>query len=193
MGIRAFCIALISVVLLSAPAASAADFSADMVSSSPQGSMTAKLYVSGQKSRMEMPGAVTIGRIDKDVAWMLMPEQGMYVEQPLDVRTAMSTQEKMDQEIERTPEGKETVSGMSTTKYRVTFGTAGRRESVFQWIDDANHFPVKTAAIDGSWWSEFKNIKITPQDPALFEIPPGYKKMSLGVPDIRGMMENAKE
>jgi hypothetical protein len=49
---------------------------------------------------------------------------------------------------------------------------------------------VKTAATDGSWWSEFKNIKTMPQDPALFEIPSGYKKMSFSMPDMSSMAEN---
>jgi len=193
MKIRTFCIALISVALLYAAATYAVDFSADMIMSSRQNSVTAKLYVSDQKSRMEMPGSITISRIDKKVMWMLMPEQGMYMEQPIDMHTAMSTQEKVDGEIERKAEGKETVNGMSTTKYRVTIETGGRRETVFQWIDDVNHFPVKTASVDGSWWNEFKNIKTTPQDPALFEIPSGYNKMSFSMPDMSGMMKNSGE
>ena len=192
MRIRTIYSALISAVLLYAAAAYAVDFSADMIMSSRQSSMTAKLYVSDQKSRMEMPGTITISRIDKKVMWMLMPEQRMYMEHPLDMHTAMSTQEKVDGEIERKAEGKETVNGMSTTKYRVTIETGGRREMVFQWIDDVNHFPVKTAAIDGSWWSEFKNIKATPQDPALFEIPSGYNKMSFNMPDMSGAMKNSE-
>ncbi len=193
MGVRAFCIVFISAVLLCAGAACAMDFNADMVSRAPQGIMTVRIYVSGEKSRVEMPGGVSISRMDKKVAWVLMPEQGMYIEQPIDTRTAISTQDKVEGEIERTAEGKETVNGMATTKYRVTFETGGRRDSVFQWIDDANHFPVKTAAIDGSWWSEFRNIKTGPQDPALFELPSGYKKMSFDMPDIGAMMQNAGE
>lgn len=193
MGVRVFCIVFISVILLCAGAACAMNFSADMVSQAPQGSMTAKLYVSGQKSRVEMPGGISISRMDKRVAWVLMPQQGVYIEQPIDTRTAMSTQDKVEGEIERAAEGRETVNGMATTKYRVTFETDGRRESVFQWIDDANHFPVKTAAIDGSWSSEFRNIKTGLQDPALFELPSGYKKMSFSMPDIGAMMQNAGE
>ncbi len=175
-------------VLLFASAGFAADFSAEMATSSPEGAMTAKMYVSGQKSRVEMPGAVTIARIDMKVMWMLMPQEKMYMEQPIDMRTAMSTQEKLDGELERTVEGRETVNGMNTTKYRVTYETAGRRDMVFQWIDDTNHFPVKTAAVDNSWWSEFRSISTKPQDPALFEIPAGYNKMNLNIPDMSGMM-----
>lgn len=172
-------LAVIIGVLSIAPAVYAADFSADMVSSSPQGSMKAKIYVSGEKSRFEMPGAVSINRMDKKVIWMLMLREKMYMEQPLDPQTAMSTQEKLDGEIERTVIGKEAVSGINATKYRVTYETVGRRDAVFQWIDDANKFPVKTAALDGSWWSEFRNIRTSPQDPALFEIPAGYKKFAI--------------
>lgn len=171
-------------VLLFASAAFAMDFSAEMVNSSPQGAVTAKFYVSGQKSRVEMPGIVTINRMDKKTMWMLMPGQSMYIEQPLDIRTVISAQEKMDGEVERVVEGKDMVNGVSTTKYRVTFDAGGKRETVFQWIDDVNHFPVKTAARDGSWSSEFKNVKTGPQDPSLFEIPSGYNKMPFTMPGM---------
>jgi hypothetical protein len=166
----------------------AEDFSADMVSSSPDGIFTAKIYVSGQKSRMEMSEATTISRMDKMVAWVIMPSELMYMEQPIDARSAAGTQEKVAGEIERIVEGKETVNGMATIKYRVTFQAQGRRETVFQWIDDSTHIPVKTAAIDGSWSSEFKNIQTGAQDQGLFEIPAGYQKMSLGMPDMSDML-----
>lgn len=179
----------IFVMALSAAVVYAEDFSADMVSSSREGSFTAKLYISGDKSRMEMPEATTISRMDKKVVWVLMPAEKMYMEQPIDPRTAASTQEKIDGEIERKAEGNETINGRNTTKYRVTFEANGSRETVFQWIDESQHIPVKTAAIDGSWSSEFKNIRSGPQDPALFAIPRGYNKMSLGMPDMKGIMD----
>ena len=166
----------------------AEDFSADMVSVSPEGSFAAKIYVSGEKSRMEMPEAITISRMDKKVAWVLMPSEKMYMEQPLNPRSAVSTREKMDGEIERKVEGNEMVNGRNTTKYRVTFEAEGKREEVFQWIDEVAHVPVKTAAIDGSWSSEFKNIRTGPQDREFFEIPAGYRNMSLGMPDMKSML-----
>lgn len=177
-------------VLSVAAAANAADFSAEMVSSAPQGSMTAKMYVSGDKSRIEMPGAISINRMDKKTAWMLMPQERMYMEQPLDIHTAVTTQKKLDGEIERTVVGKEALNGRNTTKYRITYEAAGRRDTIFQWIDDVNSFPVKTAAVDGSWWSEFRNITQGPQDSALFEIPAGYKKFSVpNMKDIQAMAQ----
>ena len=173
------------VMVLSTAAVYAGDFSADMVSTARQGSFPAKLYVSGDKSRMEMPGAISISRMDKKVTWMLMPEQKMYMEQPIDTRAAAGTQEKVDGEIERKAEGAEVVSGRNTTKYRVTFESNGKHESMFQWIDGSVNIPVKTAAIDGSWSTEFRNIRTGPQDGALFEIPAGYTKMSFAMPDMK--------
>ena len=183
---------VLALVLLHAPAF-AEDFSADMVSRSPQGSMTAKMYVSGNKSRIESAGTITITRLDKKVAWILMPNEKVYMEQPLDPRSAASMQEKVDGEVERKEEGKETVNGMMTTKYRVTVASQGRRESMFQWVDEDMNFPVKTAAIDGSWSTEFKNIRRASQDLRLFEVPPGYSKMSFGgAPDIGALMGEAE-
>ena len=166
----------------------AQDFSADMVSSSAGGSFTGKIYVSGEKSRMEMPEAITISRIDRKVAWVLIPSEKMYMEQPLNPRSAASTSEKMDGEIERKAEGKEVVNGRNTTKYRVAYQAEGKREEVFQWIDESAHMPVKTAAIDGSWSSEFKNIHAGPQDPGIFEIPAGYRPMSFDMPDMKSLL-----
>jgi hypothetical protein len=167
-----------------ASAAFAQDFSADVVTVSEAGNFTAKMYVSGEKSRMEMPEAVTISRADKKVAWILMPGEKMYMEQPINAAAAAGTQEKVDGEIERTVEGKENIGGVMTTKYRVTFETQGRRETVFQWIDETTRIPVKTAAIDGSWSTGFKNVRAGAQDQGLFEVPAGYQKMPMGMPQM---------
>lgn len=172
---------ILSCMFLFAASGYAADFSADMVSSSPQGTFTMKFYISGEKSRMEMDQAVTISRMDKKVVWVLMPEQKMYMEQPIDPRSAASTQEKIEGEIDRKIEGKEVINGINTTKYLVTFETGGKSESVYQWIDEASHIPVKTSAIDGSWSNEFRNIQSGAQKDDLFEIPDGYQKMSFGM------------
>lgn len=191
-GVSRFLIVIAGILSITAaayPAACAADFSADMVGSSPQGAMSAKMYVSGDKSRVETAGAVTINRMDKKVMWLLMPQEMMYIEQPVDMKAARSTKEKVEGEVERTVEGREAVNGMNTTKYRVTYESNGLRETIFQWIDDVNRFPVKTAAVDGSWSSEFRNISTKSQDPALFEVPSEYKKMSIPTPDLGALMK----
>lgn len=189
MRFKVFCVMLLGLgMMVFAGAGFAGDFSADMVSTSPEGSFIGKIYVSGEKSRMETVGAITISRMDKKIAWILMPTEKMYMEQALDARSAIGAQEKIDGEIERIAEGRETVNGRATTKYRVTYEAQGKREMVFQWIDGAEQVPVKTAAVDGSWSMEFKNMQAGPQDQALFEIPAGYQKMSFSMPSMEDMM-----
>lgn len=181
MRMRVFCaMVLIFGVALATSVGYAEDFSADIVSFSSEGTFAGKIYVSAEKSRMEMPQAVTITRMDKKVTWVFMPGEKMYMEQPVDAHLAAGSTGKMDGEIERSVEGKETVNGMATTKYKVTYEVRGKSETVFQWIDETTHVPVKTAAIDESWSSEFKNIQTGPQNQELFEIPAGYNKMSFG-------------
>lgn len=180
--------AVVIALALSQGAAYPQDFSADMVVTSPEGTFTSKLYVSGENTRTDMPEASTISRMGQKVVWVLMPREKMYMEHPVDPRTAVSAREKVDGELERTAQGNETVNGRDTTKYLVTYESKGRKESVYQWIDESAHIPVKTAATDGSWSSEFKNIVSGTQDPSLFEIPDGYTKMSMQMPDMSAMM-----
>ena len=163
-----------------APMVHADGFSADMVSTTPQGSFQGKICVDNDKIRMEFPLGITISRMDKKMAYMLMPEQKMYMEQPFDSKSFQSTKEKLEGEIERKLVGTDTVDGKPTKKYLVTFESEKVKGSVYQWMMEGMNFPAKTAAVDGSWTMEYKNIKIGAQPAELFEIPAGYTKMSYG-------------
>jgi len=184
-------LALFAVV--TATACYAEDFSADMVTYADQGSFRAKIFLSGEKSRIEMPGVVTISRMDKKAVWMLMPDQKMYMEQPFDPRSTMGMRDKISGEVERKAEGSEMVDGRMAKKYFVTVVVDGKTESVYQWIDESVSIPVKTAAFDGSWSSEFKDIKVGRQDASLFEIPEGYKKMDMVMPYMQGFSKAMSE
>jgi hypothetical protein len=176
---------LASIVL--AGAAEALEFSADMVSTAAGRSATGKMFVANDKVRMEMAGAISITRIDKKLVWLVMPDQGMYMEQPFDPMKIAGATEKMPGEIERTFLGEESVNGRNARKYRVTYSTAGRRDTVLQWVDIQSGIPVKTSAEDGSWSVEYKNLRVGPQDTALFEMPQGYTKFE--VPNMADMMK----
>ena len=163
--------------------ATAQDFSADMVSTTKGEIFTGKIYVAKEKTRMEMPQAITITRVDKNVVWILMPEQ-RYMEQPLKPENIAVSTDKMPGEVERKRLGKEVVDGKKTEKYRIVYTVGNKREAIFQWVDTDSGFPIKTASEDGSWTTEYKNLKIGKQPDALFEIPAGYQKMSFGIPSI---------
>ena len=160
----------------------AQDFSADMVSTTKAGVSTGKIFVAKEKTRMETPQTTIITRIDKNVVWILMPAQKMYMEQPLKPENVVATTDKMPGEIERKLVGKETIDGKTTNKYKIVYVTADKKETIFQWIAADSGLPIKSAAVDGSWIIEYKNLKTGKQPDTLFEIPTGYQKFSLGVP-----------
>ena len=160
----------------------AQDFSADMVSTTKAGVSTGKIFVAKEKTRMETLQTIIITRIDKNVVWILMPAQRMYMEQPLKPENVVATTDKMPGEIERKLVGKETVGGKRTDKYRIVYTAADKKETIFQWIAADSGFPIKSAAVDGRWTIEYKNLKTGKQPDSLFEIPTGYQKFSLGVP-----------
>src|SRR3989338_8637110 len=61
------------------------NFSADMIMQGQGLNFQGRIFVSDKKTRMEMPEATMIMRLDKNVSWMLMPSQKMYMEQPIDL------------------------------------------------------------------------------------------------------------
>ena len=168
-----------------AVSASAMSFSADIYSSDGQ---NGKIYMDSGKVRMETSEMISITRPDKMLVWLLMPETKMYLEQalnPADPKNKpMPTNESAPGEIERVFILRETVNGYASDKYKVTINDQG---SHYEWIssDPGITMSVKTAAIDGSWWNEYRNISLVTPDPALFEIPSGYAKMSM--PGMGGM------
>lgn len=183
-----FALAALFVVSLAATVF-AQEFSADMVMTQQGVTTNAKVFMSGEKSRMETPGSVSISRMDKKVMWLLMPDQKMYMEQAFDPSKMMASSEKVEGELERTPLGKDTVDGRVTDKYKVTYEIQGIRNEMYQWIESGSNFPIKTASLDGSWSAEYKNIKTGPQPDSLFEVPAGYKKFSADMPDMGNMMK----
>jgi hypothetical protein len=160
----------------------AEDFSADVISKSKEGTLSGKMYVSKDRVRMEMPGAVTITKMDEMAAYILMPEQKIYMEQKIDPSIVASTAEKLPGETGRTFVANETVDGRNTKKYRVSYKSqAGNAMSI----------PVKTADVDGKWSIEFSSIVTGSQNNSLFEIPEGYTKFTM--PNMDDMMKAAQQ
>jgi len=173
------CVTIVSISLCLTGTVMALDFSADVISYSRRAAANGKIFVTKDKVRMELPGAVTITRMDKEIAWVLMPDQGMYMEQKFNPSAVAASAEKVPGEIARTYVSDDVIDGKNTKKYRITYVDAGQETSIFQWIDPATSIPLRTAALDGSWSVEYKNLKTEPQPETLFEIPEGYKKFSI--------------
>lgn len=164
----------------------AADFSAEMVSTTKEGTVKGKVFISGVKTRMEMDNTITISRVDVLKVWMLMPQDQLYIEMPLENPELVGISERIPGEINRVLLGTEELPGQGPAeKYEVEYKIAGEMpEKVLLWIDRDSRIPVKTAALDNSWTVEYKDIKIEKQEESLFEIPAGYKPLST---DLSGL------
>jgi hypothetical protein len=182
--------AVLLLLLLVPCLAFATEFSADTITKfQDQGEMHGKMFFKPDKFRMEMKmhgDMIMITRIDKKVAWNVMPSEKMYMEMPIDLSKKPRVEEKFEGEIERKQVGTETIDGHPTKKYLITYKVDNKQDQVYQWMATDINFPVKTAAVDGSWIQEFKNIKMGSQPDSLFEVPAGYQKIQM--PQMPGGM-----
>lgn len=173
---------LLSLSMFFAVNAFAVEFAADTITTTKQGKMNGKMYFKENKSRMEMQGKeemIMIARLDKKVAWNIMPKQKMYMEMPLDMKDRPKVEEKVEGEIDRKLLGNETIDGHPAKKYLITYQSGKNKEQMHQWWATDISFPVKSAAVDGSWVQEFRNIKMGRLADSLFELPAGYKKFQM--------------
>ena len=159
----------------------ALEFSADQITKHNGKGITSKICMKDKKFRTELkeqPG-YTIIREDKNVVWIVMPKEKSYMEMSLNPTQKPMVDGKFTGEISRNLIGSENVNGHTSDKYEVTYKEGNKVQKVYQWIAKDIDFPIKTAAVDGSWSSEFKNIKLDKQPDNLFEVPSGYKKKSI--------------
>jgi negative regulator of sigma E activity len=190
-------IGLIMIILFVAvPALSvsinAAEFSADMINTSPMGKLEGKVFFKEGNFRQEMmmggQKQITIFRKDKNIVWVLMPAQMMYMEMQAGNQQNMSPVDP--DEIEKLGEkvylGKERVNGYMCSKYRYTFHDKSAGSAMY-WISNKFNCPIKiqSQGSSGSMSMEYRNIQEKTVPASLFNIPAGFKKMSM--PTMPGM------
>lgn len=164
------------------------EYSADSMMETAEVSMKGRVYSTPTRERREMVQGgqkmITIQRQDKKAVWMLMPEQKMYMEMNRDEKRAPD--DLSGYKTELTVVGSETVNGVSTTKNKVIMtDSKGAKMGGFMWITkDGITVKMDVIAMDKGGKQRMKmeltNLKVTKQDPALFEIPGGYTKMDMG-------------
>jgi uncharacterized cupredoxin-like copper-binding protein len=162
----------------------AAEFSAQMITRSTDlGETQGKIYVKGDKFRQEFGAGeeahISILRPDKQLVWMIMPTQKIYMEMAL---TAQATDKMM-----RLPQdkaqmkllGPETVNGYAADKYETVAKDNGKSSHYYVWVAKKLGLPIKMTSPDGSFSMEYQNIKEGGVPDSLFEIPAGYQKMTM--------------
>lgn len=177
-------VAFVSMLLLTVRA-EAQEFSADMISRTGKEIVNARIYVAKEKVRMEMSESIMIVRRDKNLSWMVMPSDKMYMENPVEMSSSPKVAAQFDDETERVAMGTEDVDGAPAEKFKVTYTEKGKPVSVYQWLR-GGQIPVKVEAVDGSWGMEYKNLKTGPQSADLFEVPADYQKFAM--PGLGDMM-----
>lgn len=164
------------------------NYSAESITNIAGRTQNVKIFITPDKQRIEASSeakqVVTIIRKDLKVAWIIMPDQKVYLEQALSPEQLKAEQnEKLPGEIERKKAGTESINGEVCEKYEITFKPNPQvgAITVLQWLS-TDKIPVRSAALDGAWYTEYRNIQRGPQSAALFELPKDYKKFSLTAP-----------
>ena len=163
------------------------NYSADMETTTAQGSFTSKIFFKDGKMRMERNTqgrkSINILRPDKKVMWMLMVDSKTYMEIQLDM-SKQDIQSKLNDPNIRTDKefiANEVVDKHPTKKYHLTITTDGKKEkSGYIWeATDLGNFPVKYESEDKKMTTVWKNIKAGGVTDSVFELPAGYKKMDM--------------
>ncbi len=165
-------------------------FSADMVITTSGQQMRMKTYMRGQDYRMEMnqqgQQIISILRPSRGVMWTLMPDQQMYMEVSLAGMPAAAAQTGFadamrDSGAQAQTEmlGIEQVGPYTCQKFRYRTIHKGQTYSGLSWLaPELGGFPVKVVDETSGSVIEYQNIRLGPPDASLFEVPPGYRKMS---------------
>ncbi len=171
---------ILVVIVFAGPCAMSAfayDLSADSLLMENGERQKGTIDIKGDKYRIQRDGEseYIILRHDKNVMWVVVPGEKVYVELPLDPRRTPKIEEKNPGEISRKLIGTEVVDGHPANKFRITVREGPKTETFYQWTATDLDFPIKTAAEDGEWSVEFTNIKKGVSD-RVFDIPRGYQK-----------------
>ena len=165
-------------------------FAADMVMTHGGQQMRMKTYMRGQDYRMEMnqqgQQIITILRPSRGMMWTLMPDQQMYMEVPLGAMPGVAAQTGFtdamrDSGTQAQTEmlGIEQVGQYRCQKFRYRTTHKGETYSGLGWMAlELGGFPVKMMDEKSGSTVEYQNIRLGPPDASLFEVPPGYRKMS---------------
>jgi hypothetical protein len=175
-------------LLVSMPVfAAMAGFSADFSMTDAKGKVaTGKTFVQGEKIRQETTvngqSSIMILRMDKKVAWTLMPDSKQYMEMAIPFDPNHPAEDNKDFEYEKTVIGNETVNGFECQVVQYTYKNK-KYGILTQWLSSQLGYAVKYQNKNSNgkvqMTMEYTNIKTGKQDDALFEVPEGYAKFAL--------------
>ena len=179
-------VVVVAVIVVLSGSSIAAEFSADLFLKQAGETITGKVYVKGDKIRQESiqqgEKQVMIFRFDKDIVWLLMPSEKIYME--MSSKEGVAYDPQLDQNIKDKAQvkllGKETVNGYECDKYQYIYHDTSMGTST-QWISRKLNYPIKTEykSPSGDMLTEYKNIQEGNVQNSLFEVPGDYALLSL--------------
>ena len=173
---------VLAVVLLLAGSAAAAQFSAQMMVRDGEKLALGKIFVQDGKMRQEFNEeegqTITIVRPDLKKVWVILPREQGYTELPLKTELPGQFIQIPPDALAKRLVGKETVNGYEAEKYEVTApgGLGPERQTI--WMAIKLGVAVKLVSREKNFSMEYRSIIEGPQSERLFNLPPGYKKLS---------------
>jgi len=178
-----------------------AEYSAVRVIQTDEGEAVMRVFHARDKERfvIESEGQTiaVITRLDKQTSWILMPDEKMYLELPMDQAADRMEDFGISQEAALRLEGKppenfkkvgtESIAGLKTTKYTGQIGENGSRErgTATYWVTDSGivakwvYDGTDEAGNPQSVTMELRELKIGKQAPELFAPPADYEPIRL--------------
>lgn len=165
-------------------------YRAEQVTSDAEGKVIAKARVWAEPQMFRMEGMpfgddfepVVIVRKDRGLQMILNPKARLYMERPYsedqqDVPTGL---EVAIEKVSEKDLGTEEIQGFPCRKKRITtrvkvMGHA-QTSTTTVWTAEGFLLPLKTLSEDGLT-GELRDIRLGRQDKALFEVPPGYRRV----------------
>jgi outer membrane lipoprotein-sorting protein len=174
---------VLAFLTLLAGAASAAEFSAVIVTKSGKEERQGKIYIKGDKIRREYVNldgfTIFIVPGDKKIMWMLDTETRAVSELPFDKDASTKSLNLPKEGGGSKLVGTETLNGYVTDKYQTSIKTPTGTRSGTIWLAKKLGVPIKIETDDKLFVQEYKDIKEGGVDDALFNMPPGYRKKDL--------------
>jgi len=166
----------------------AAEFTADMALTTPQGDMTGKLFVKGQDIRQDLliSGMEITNLVDLDTGTLvnLNHQMKMYVVAPSNPAAIMGDSQKVEETLSQMADveemGSEDLNGYKCRKVRYRFHDKRYGVSTM-WFSEKLNYNIKIVNEneEGKTIILLENIREEELSPELFLIPSGYQKMEL--------------
>lgn len=146
----------------------------------------AQLFVKGDRYRIEHRGGVktdlgyatvTIVRLDRQQVWYILSQRRLVMAVPLTLDYVLPLAVPLDGEVSRSRIGDAMVGDQETTLYEVVVDRHDRRETYYQWVDEARHLLLKLVSRDRDWSVEYGRVVLSKQPDYFFETPLGYRTL----------------